>query len=170
MRIAARTALALFALDQASKALVVHALDLKTRGEFDVLPPFLVFRMAWNEGINFGLFASSHDLMRWGLVALAAVISLWVWLWVRRDHDGLPIQLSAGLLIGGAAGNALDRILYGAVADFLNTSLPGWENPYSFNVADISIFVGALGLVLLTGRAAETHAGPRKGPRRDKTP
>ena len=53
-------------------------------------------------------------------------------------------------MIGGAIGNVIDRIVYGAVADFLNMSCCGWENPWSFNVADIAIFIGAVGLVVLT--------------------
>jgi signal peptidase II len=59
-------------------------------------------------------------------------------------------MVSAGLLLGGAMGNVVDRVIYGAVADFLNMSCCGIANPYSFNVADISIFAGALGLVLFS--------------------
>jgi len=61
------------------------------------------------------------------------------------------VQISTGLLIGGALGNVVDRVVYGAVADFLNMSCCGWNNPFSFNVADITIFAGAIGLVLLSG-------------------
>ena len=75
-----------------------------------------------------------------------------VTLWVRREPHSTVVQLSAGMLIGGAAGNVLDRIVYGAVADFLNMAVPGFRNPYSFNVADIAIFAGAIGLVIFTGR------------------
>jgi signal peptidase II len=57
----------------------------------------------------------------------------------------------AGLLIGGALGNVVDRLLYGAVADFLNMSCCGFTNPYAFNVADISVFFGAIGLALFSG-------------------
>ena len=73
-------------------------------------------------------------------------------------------QLAAGLLVGGALGNVIDRVAYGAVADFLNMSLPGWRNPYSFNVADIAIFAGAIGLVFLPAREtapAESQAAGR---------
>jgi signal peptidase II len=117
-----------------------------------VLPPWLVFRMAWNRGINFGLFAHSADLVRWLLIGLALVISVWIWFWVRRQPHRPVVLWSAGLLIGGAIGNVIDRIRYGAVADFLNMSVPGIDNPYSFNLADVAIFAGALGLVLFTGR------------------
>ena len=152
MRLVVLTAAATFALDQITKFVVVHGMDLYSRHQIDVLPPWLTFRMAWNQGINFGLMSHSSDLARWALIALAVVISAWVWTWVRREPHSTIVQLSAGFLIGGAAGNVLDRIVYGAVADFLNVAVPGFQNPYSFNVADIAIFVGAIGLVIFTGR------------------
>ena len=152
MRLVTQTAVGIFALDQVTKFYVVQGLDLYTRQRIDVLPPWVNLRMAWNQGINFGLFSSNADLARWLLIALALVISIWVWRWVRREPHRRIVKVSAGLLIGGAMGNVLDRILYGAVADFLNMSVPGLDNPYSFNVADIAIFVGAIGLVLFTGR------------------
>jgi signal peptidase II len=152
-------AVATFALDQASKLAVVQGLDLLNRGVIEVVPPFLVFRMAWNRGVNFGLFSHDADVMRWVLIAVALSISAWVWLWMRREKASVPAQISAGLLIGGAMGNVIDRIVYGAVADFLNMSCCGIENPYAFNVADIAIFAGAAGLVLFTGQ--------KKGPGKD---
>ena len=65
-------------------------------------------------------------------------------------------------LIGGALGNVLDRVLYGAVADFLNMSCCGIENPYAFNVADIAIFAGAFGLVLFPGSGSGKGSPKRK--------
>lgn len=144
------TAFWVFLLDQATKWLVVHWMDLRTRMEIDLWPPFLNLRMAWNRGVNFGLFADVD--MRWVLVALAVGISAFVVWWVGREGGGRLVNLSAGLLVGGAMGNVVDRVLYGAVADFLNTSCCGIENPYAFNVADIAVFAGALGLVLFAGR------------------
>ena len=152
MRLVVLTAAATFALDQITKFTVVEVMDLSARHQIDVLPPWLTFRMAWNQGINFGLMSHSSDLARWALIALAVVISAWVWLWVRREPHSRIVKLSAGCLIGGAMGNVVDRLLYGAVADFLNMSAPGFDNPYSFNVADIAIFAGAIGLVVFTGR------------------
>jgi signal peptidase II len=70
---------------------------------------------------------------------------------MRREPHGPRAEVSAGLLIGGALGNVVDRVLYGAVADFLNMSCCGIENPYTFNVADIAIFAGAIGLIFFTG-------------------
>ena len=152
MRLVTRTAVAVLALDQLSKAFVVQGLDLYTRQRIDVIPPFLNLRMGWNQGINFGLLSSSAELMRWALIALAFAISALVWTWVRREPHSRIVKLSAGFLIGGAMGNVIDRIAYGAVADFLNMSVPGIDNPYSFNLADIAIFAGAIGLVIFTGR------------------
>ncbi|QUS36001.1 signal peptidase II [Falsirhodobacter algicola] len=140
-----------FALDQMTKLAVVHGMNLIQRGEIDVLPPLLTFRMAWNQGMNFGLFGGDGAVTRWILIAVAVGISGWVAWWMRKPGHGRLAQISAGLLIGGAMGNVVDRILYGAVADFLNSSCCGFENPYAFNVADIAIFAGAIGLVLFTG-------------------
>jgi len=164
MRLVPLTALVVFALDQATKLGVVFGLDLINRGAIDVWPPFLVFRMAWNTGINFGLLSGDAEVMRWVLIAVALVISAWVWVWVRRDGGGRWMQIAAGILIGGALGNVVDRVAYGAVADFLNMSCCGIENPYAFNVADIAIFAGAIGLVLFGGTPAKPppKARPKK--------
>ncbi len=156
MRLLTLTALATFGLDQVTKLAVVHGLNLQERGEIDVFPPFLVFRMAWNYGVNFGLLSHGSDIARWGLIAVALAISVWVFFWIRRDKANARAQISAGFLIGGALGNVIDRIAYGAVADFLNMSCCGIENPYAFNVADIAIFAGALGLVFFAGTPPKT--------------
>ncbi len=134
-------------LDQSSKWAVVFAMDLRNRLAIDVLPPLLNFRMAWNEGINFGLFSNDAEIMRWVLTGLAVVISVGL-LWWGRKFTSWAGSLLIALVVGGALGNALDRVLYGAVADFLNMSCCGIKNPYAFNVADITIFAGAIGLVL----------------------
>jgi signal peptidase II len=152
MRIMLWAALLVLALDQASKVLVVHTMNLKTIGSIDVLPPFLNFRMAWNEGVNFGLFSNQSDLARWFLIIIAVAIAAWVVIWVRKEQPGRAGQIAAGLLVGGAAGNVIDRLIYGAVADFLNMSCCGIDNPFAFNVADIAIFAGAVGLILFTGK------------------
>lgn len=148
------TAVVVFALDQLLKAWVLYGLDLLNRGSLEVLPPLLQFHMAWNRGVNFGLFAGAD--MRWALIGIAVAISVGVFVWVLRDGSGRLAQISAGLLIGGALGNAFDRVVYGAVADFLNVSCCGIENPYAFNVADIAVFLGAVGLVLFTGESDKT--------------
>jgi len=126
----------------------VQVMDLKTLGSIDVLNPILNLRMAWNRGVNFGLGANMDA--RWILIGVAVVIICAVIWWVWKEPMGKGAHISAGLLIGGALGNVVDRVIYGAVADFLNMSCCGIENPFAFNVADISIFAGALGLVFLS--------------------
>jgi signal peptidase II len=138
-----------FLIDQASKYVVVHGLDLINRGVIEVAPPLLTLRMAWNTGINFGLFSDGTDWARWLLIGLALVISASVLVWVQRERPRRAGLIAAGLLVGGALGNVVDRVIYGAVADFLNMSCCGIDNPYAFNVADIAIFAGAAGLILL---------------------
>jgi signal peptidase II len=157
MRLAAKVAATVLVLDQITKYAVVHSMGLDRKLAIDVLPPWLNFRMAWNQGVNFGLFAGDSDWTRWFLIVVALAISAWVWRWVSREAHSRLVQISAGLLVGGALGNVVDRVLYGAVADFLNLSTPWFDNPYSFNVADITVFAGAAGLVLFSGRD-----GPRK--------
>ena len=155
MRLVASVAAASLIADQLSKQVVVEMLDLKRIGSYDLLPPWLTFRMAWNQGVNFGLFSGETEATRWGLIVVALAITVWVALWMRKGSHSALTRISAGLLIGGALGNVIDRIRYGAVADFLNMSLPGWQNPYSFNIADIAIFAGAFGLVLFSGNKPE---------------
>jgi len=156
MRVVLWASLAAFLLDQISKYVVVHSLRVETRGPIDVMAPLLRFIYGENHGINFGI---GGDLVNaWVWIGLALAICVWLlwWLWTRA----LPVlpRLCGGLVIGGALGNVFDRIVYGYVLDFLNMSCCGINNPYVFNVADIFIFAGALGLVLLTPEDT-----PRKG-------
>ncbi len=146
----------IFLIDQISKYVVVHMMNLRELGRVIVWPPFIEFRMAWNRGVNFGLFAE-YD-MRWVLIVIAVAITGAVLWWMRKGAPPMA-QVFAGLLVGGAVGNIIDRLLYGAVADFLNVSCCGFENPYAFNVADVAIFVGALGLVAFGG---EEPKSPRR--------
>ena len=161
MRLTLWTGFWVFLVDQATKYLVVHALGLMDRLHLDVIPGVLSFRMAWNKGVNFGLFAGFD--MRWALIGLALAISAAVLVWIARDGGGRMARISAGFLVGGALGNVIDRVLYGAVADFLNVTCCGINNPYAFNVADIAIFMGAVGLVLFGGDKAQ----PRRRPGQD---
>lgn len=145
-------AAAIFMLDRVVKIWVVEWMDLRNLREIDVWPPYLNLRMAWNEGINFGLFGSGSDVTKWILVGVGLAISVLLLVWFRKARS-VWLQLSVGLVIGGALGNIFDRLTPdGAVADFLNMSCCGIDNPYAFNVADISIFVGVVGLVFLDGK------------------
>ncbi len=149
------TAAFVFVLDRISKWFVLNVIDLPSMGDIDVLPPVLNLRMAWNFGVNFGLLADDGAFVRWLLIAVALAITLAVAFWMRSER-GAAARISAGVLIGGALGNVFDRIVYGAVADFLNMSCCGIDNPYSFNVADVAIFIGAVGVILSTGNGAKS--------------
>lgn len=138
---------AAFAADQALKLWIVHGLGLIDRYVIEVAPPYLRLTMAWNEGANFGLGASFGAWV-WIMAALAISAGLLIW---SLRMTGQTRRLSVGLIVGGALGNALDRAVYGAVADFLNMSCCGIVNPYAFNLADIAIFAGAAGLILMDG-------------------
>ena len=154
MRLLATTAVAAFAIDQISKWLVLERLNLAASGPIDVAAPYLRFVMAWNEGINFGVLSSGSEIARWALIAVALVISVVV-VWWARGKDSRWFLFGAGLVVGGALGNVVDRVRFGAVADFLNMSCCGINNPYVFNVADIAIFAGAGLLILMSGEKRE---------------
>jgi signal peptidase II len=150
-------ALLIFILDRVTKWLVVEWLDLKTILYYEVWSPFLNFTMAWNRGINFGLF-NLGDEGRYILIALSMGIVLFVLVWTRR-MSGRLLAIGVGCLIGGALGNIWDRVQYGAVADFLNMSCCGIRNPFAFNVADIAIFAGAVILIIYAERGTpDTHS------------
>ncbi len=143
IRIVLLVAVAVFAADQLSKWWVLEGLGLRERLVIPVASPYLTFRMAWNTGMNFGLFGGGPDAARWVLIGISVVVSAVLIWWVLRRRSS-SLALGAGLVLGGALGNAADRLLHGAVADFLNTSCCGIDNPFSFNIADIAIFAGAV--------------------------
>jgi signal peptidase II len=146
-----------FALDQLSKYLVVHAMGLIERGIIEVAPPYLTFKMGWNRGINFGIMGGGPEAMRWVLIAVALGICAWLVWWARHGLTRPIALVSAGAIVGGALGNTIDRAIYGAVADFLNMSCCGINNPFAFNVADIGIFAGAFGLLIFANDSKMDH-------------
>ncbi|PZQ48959.1 MAG: signal peptidase II [Rhodovulum sulfidophilum] len=151
-----------YLIDRATKFWVVEVLDLPTRGHIEVFDPWFNLSMAWNRGINFGLLDMGPDAGRWILIGLALAICAGLLVWARR-RAAFVDALGIGLIIGGALGNVWDRIRYGAVADFLNFSVPGVRNPFAFNVADAAIFAGAaLLLVFARDPAADRPRSARR--------
>ena len=134
-------------LDQLSKWFVVFYLELQQKLFLNLNNQFINFYMAWNKGINFGLFEGDSVFQAYGLTAISIVISIIFLVWLRNASSSF-IQILAALVIGGAIGNAIDRLLYGAVADFINITCCGLRNPYSFNLADVFIFIGLIGLLV----------------------
>lgn len=155
--IAYAIAAAVVALDQLSKAWILGAFDLPDKGTVEVLPIFHL-SMVWNRGVSFGLLTAHNAAGRWLLVAfsLAVTGALAVWAW-RMNR--LLTATAVGLVMGGAVGNnIIDRVRWGAVADFLDFSRMGF--PWVFNVADSAISVGVALLLLesLTGPGASPRA------------
>jgi lipoprotein signal peptidase len=146
LRLAGLLAAALIlAADQASKWWVLYDLRLPDIGSVAVLP-VLNLTMVWNRGVTFGLldsFGTVGPIVLTG-VALAVVAALGVWLW-RAER--LMVALALGAVAGGAAGNIIDRLRFGAVVDFIHAHAWGWSW-YVFNIADAAIVCGVGALLL----------------------
>ena len=138
---ALRWALFILISDQLTKAWVLYGLGLQ-EGDKITVTRFFDLLMVWNRGVSYGLFQQNSDLGRWMLVLVGLAACAVVWIWANRSGS-FWMSLGAGLVIGGGIGNTIDRIAYGAVADFV--SLHAFEFYwYVFNVADIAIVAGFL--------------------------
>ncbi len=131
-------------LDQASKFWILSVFDLPQRASVPVAGPFHL-TMVWNQGVSFGLLRAEQDLARWALAAFSIIVSIFLAAWVRNASRRLA-AVALGLVIGGAVGNVIDRIRFGAVADFLDFSRLWF--PWIFNVADAAITVGIVLLLI----------------------
>jgi signal peptidase II len=135
-RLGLLVAVLVFACDQLSKWWILKIVNLDEREPIQ-LTPFLDLAMAWNKGVSYGLL-TTH--MQGLLVALSLAIAAMLVVWLAKANKP-SIAACYGLLIGGALGNALDRVLHGAVADFVHLHWGTWSW-YIFNVADIAIVAG----------------------------
>jgi signal peptidase II len=133
-----------FASDQAFKWWMLDVVEIAVRQPITITP-FLQLVLAWNKGVSYGLFPQDSLAGQHLLIVLSILACILLWLWLART-DSPPTAAALGLIIGGAFGNALDRILYDAVADFFLFHAFGYSW-YVFNVADIAIVVG-VGLLL----------------------
>ena len=146
-------------LDQASKLYLLHVYELGARGVVQVLP-FIDFVLTQNRGISYGLFQQDGPLGQWMLLAFKVIAVVVLWVWLARADSRLT-ALSLGLIIGGAIGNAIDRLAYGWVADFVlfHIETATWRfHWYVFNLADVAIVAGVIGLLyesLFSGHAAK---------------
>jgi signal peptidase II len=143
--------------DQALKLWLVFIFDLGRRGSV-ALGPYVDLVLSWNTGISYGLFRQQGVLGQWVLLVVKVLAVVLLWAWLARAHSRLS-AVALGLIIGGAIGNAIDRAIYGAVADFvlLHVTTANWRfDWYVFNLADVAIVVGVIGLMLdaLTGKSA----------------
>ena len=138
-------ALLVLIADQASKWWVLDVFHLQARGSVELLP-VLNLTMVWNQGVTFGLFHQDTAAGPWILagVALAVVVLLGVWL--ARAESTL-VATALGAIAGGAIGNVIDRVRFGAVVDFIHAHAFGWSW-YVFNIADAAIVCGVAALLL----------------------
>lgn len=149
-------ALAAALVDQLLKAWIIGLLDAAPVHKI-VLTPYFDLVMAWNRGISYGLLRQDSDAGRWVLVVVTLAVVLALAYWLAQLQDRLP-ALSLGLIIGGAMGNAIDRIRFGAVADFFSFHI-GSFYWYIFNLADVAIVAGVAGLLFDSLMASHKSAG-----------
>lgn len=131
-----------FVLDQLSKWFLLQAVDFGARSI--TVAPFFDLVMVWNRGVSFGMFAG--DSARWPLIALAVVIVALLARWLARNPSRLA-TVAIGMVIGGALANVLDRLRFGAVADFFYFHIGPYGWP-AFNIADSAICMGVALLCL----------------------
>ncbi|MDX2233298.1 MAG: signal peptidase II [Hyphomonadaceae bacterium] len=155
-----------FVLDQATKYWVLEGLKFSPPGCLEThvgcrrieVSGIFDLTMVWNYGVSFGMLRAGDGLARWGLVALSlGIAGMFVW-WMRSATRALT-GWALGLVVGGALGNLVDRVRFGAVADFLDFS--GLYFPWVFNVADAAITVGAALLALDFIRNGEEGRSPK---------
>lgn len=157
----AAAAIALIA-DQAFKLWLLFGYGIETRGGVRVTP-FFDLVLVWNTGISYGLFPSEGTFGQTVLVLfkIAAVVFLAVWLW--RAAGSRIVAIGLGLIIGGALGNTVDRLVHGAVVDFalFHIQIGGYDYRwYVFNLADVAIVAGVAGLLYDSLRGGRAKKAP----------
>ena len=144
LRLGLAVAAVILAADQATKWWILEVVRLPEIGRI-VVTPFLNLTMVWNRGVTFGLLAGEAWWHAWVLAAVALGVAAALLAWLARAPDRWT-ALAIGLVLGGAIGNVIDRVRFGAVADFVDLHAFGWHW-YVFNLADSAIVVG-VGLLL----------------------
>ncbi len=143
LRLAGLLAVLVGIVDQVSKAWILGVMQPPRVIE---MTPFFNLVLGWNRGVSFGLFNSDNPWGRYVFVAVAAVVvaALLYWLWREATRWS---TFAVGLIVGGAVGNVVDRVQFGAVVDFLDFHVAGYHWP-AFNAADSGICIGAAMLVV----------------------
>jgi signal peptidase II len=141
-------ALVTLVADQASKLWLLNVFDLARRGAVSVTP-FFDLVLAWNIGISFGWLQNDGQAAQLALMAVKVLAVVALAIWMARSHT-LLATIALGLIIGGAIGNGIDRLAYGAVVDFalFHVEIGGnTYNWYVFNLADVAIVAGVAALL-----------------------
>lgn len=131
-------------LDQVTKLYTLFVFDLPMKEPVE-FAPFINLIVVWNRGISYGLFQQDGNWGRWILIVVSILASIGLSVWIRRTKAKL-LATSLGLIVGGAVGNVIDRLAYGAVFDFIQFHIGDWSW-YVFNVADAAIVAGVIGLL-----------------------
>jgi signal peptidase II len=134
-----------FVLDQAHKYWMLEIYRIADRGRVQITS-FFDLVMAWNKGVSYGMFAQHSTTGRIVLIAVSLVAVAALVIWMANSLTRLA-AISIGLIVGGALGNLMDRVVHGAVADFFHFHYAGFSW-YIFNIADVAIVAGVIGLVL----------------------
>ena len=153
-------AAAILIADQATKFIVLQVMDLSP-GVAIPVTRFLDLSLTYNRGISYGLWPQDSDLGRYVLIAISFAAAGFFVIWLGRTGSRL-IAVALGLLIGGALGNAVDRLIHGAVVDFVSLHAFGWRW-YVFNVADSAIVAGVVGLLYDAVFGGATKRPPSTG-------
>ena len=133
------------ALDQLHKYWMLAVYEIQNRGRVPITP-FLDLVYVKNTGISYGLFLQESRQGQWLLAGFAGLALLAMACWLARGVSNRLVAVSLGLVMGGAAGNAIDRIVLGGVADFFSLHAFGFYW-YVFNLADVAIVAGVVGLL-----------------------
>ena len=152
----------IFAVDQAMKWVIDYPLNMRKGDTIDLLPIFALTR-THNYGVSLGMFTANSPEMRWGLVAVTALIAIAVTVWLLREKrlgDILPL----GLVLGGALGNIRDRARMGYVLDYADLHFGAFRPFLIFNVADACITIGVLIILarslFMREKPAQTQSEP----------
>ncbi len=149
------------AIDQASKFWLMFVFDLGSRPRL-AMTPFVDLLLTWNTGISYGLFAQQGPIGQWALLAFKAAAVALLWVWLARAPSRLTAA-ALGLIIGGALGNAIDRLHWPGVLDFvlLHVETASWSfRWYVFNLADVAIVAGVVGLLYESLRGGSAVKAP----------
>jgi len=133
------------ALDQLHKYWMLAVYEIQNRGRVPITP-FLDLVYVKNTGISYGLFLQESRQGQWLLAGFAGLALLAMTCWLARGVSNRLVAVSLGLVMGGAAGNAIDRVALGGVADFFSLHAFGFYW-YVFNLADVAIVAGVIGLL-----------------------
>jgi len=146
--------LAIILLDQLTKQLVEQSLSL-----YEVIPllPSLNLTLAYNEGAAFSFLSDQGGWQRWFFSGLALLVSMVLVGWLMKLKQERLLAITLALIIGGAVGNLIDRVLFGHVIDFIDVYVQRWHWP-AFNVADSAITVGVVLMFIDAFRSDDSSA------------